>query len=425
MQGAAGAGDIHAALMRVMDADHGRLLAALIGQLRDFQLAEDALQDALASALTHWARGGVPLQPAGWLLKVARRKAIDRLRRSATARDKAADVEYLQSLDRDDAERAAEAEIPDERLRLIFTCCHPALDQKTRVALTLRTLGGLTTAEIARAFLDSESAMAQRLVRARHKISRAGVPYAVPGPEVWPARLPPVLTVIYLIFNEGYAASGGDVQIRHDLCAEAIYLARVIDRLRPGEAEVEGLLALMLLIDARRDARTGPGGALVTLEEQDRSLWHRATLAEGLELVDRALQRRRFGPFQVKAAIQGIHAAAPDWTETDWPEILGLYDTLLRFEDTSVVRLNRAAALSYVQGPVAARRALEPLRADLSAYAPFHATEADLLRRADDPRGALAAYDRAVALTGNAAERRFLQDRADRTKKEAEQKLGL
>ena len=309
--------DLAVVLAGIVRDDRGRLLAALIARLRDFQLAEDALQDALESALRHWGRG-LPEAPLGWLLRVALRKAIDRLRAQTRDGRRVADLTVLAG---EEAALTDPEDIPDERLRLIFTCCHPALDAKSRVALTLRTLGGLTTAEIARAFLDLEPAMGQRLSRAKAKIAAAGIPFAVPGPELWADRLDSVLTVIYLIFNEGYSASSAVVPLRSGLCDEAVFLARMLDQLRPGEPEVEGLLALMLLTHARHAARLDATGAAVPLDAQDRALWDHALIADGLTTLDRAVARRVVGPFQIKAAISALHVQALPG-QTDWRQIV-------------------------------------------------------------------------------------------------------
>ncbi len=406
---------IGAALSAVMADDCGRLLAALIGQLRDFALAEDCLQEATASALEHWRRGGIPANPAGWLLQVARRKAIDRLRHASVADRRGADYEYLLRFDQEaEVERQ---EIPDERLRLIFTCCHPALDLKTRVALTLRTLGGLTTEEIARAYLDKTPAMAQRLARARTKIAKAGIPYSVPAEEDLPARVQGVARVIYLIFNEGYAATEGEGQIRVDLCEEAVFLARLMLALRPGDAELEGLLALILLAHARRAARVGPGGAYVPLSEQDRGCWDRELIAEGQALVERALARGQAGPYQLQAAIAALHCEAESHAETDWPQIAALYRLLCTMQDGDVARLNEAVALSYAGDLAGALARVEALEGTLSAYQPYHAARADLLVRAGRAPEAAAAYQAALALTRIESERRFLAERLAAAKK--------
>ncbi len=408
------------ALDAVMRDDRGRLIAALIARLRDFQLAEEALQEAAMSALVHWGRSGLPASPQGWLLRVALRKAIDRLRGSARDTRKAADLARLA------VDEAAETDpdlIPDDRLRLIFSCCHPALEPKTRVALTLRTLGGLTTPEIARAFLDTDTAMGQRLSRAKAKIAAAGIPFAIPGPELWAERLESVLTVIYLIFNEGYSASAGEVPLRAALCEEAIFLARLVDHLRPGEAEIEGLLALMLLTHARRAARLGPNGGVVPLEAQDHTFWDTAQLVEGTDILDRAVARRTAGPFQIKAAIAALHVNAAVG-ETDWHQIVLLYDRLLQMERSPVVCLNRAVALAEAGHQSAALREIEALAVVLDDYQPFHAARADLLCREGQYTDSAKAFERAIAMAATSADAAFLgrrraslfKSRADSTK---------
>ena len=390
-------------LQRVLAADRGRILSALIARVSDFQLAEDALQDAASSALIHWTNAS-PDRPEAWLIRVAFRKAIDRLRKSN--RD-AAQTRALTILARDEAEEDPEV-IVDDRLRLIFTCCHPALDPKSRVALTLRTIAGLTTAEIARAFLDNEAAMAARLTRAKAKIAAAGIPYVVPGPEDWPDRLQSVLAVTYLIFNAGYSA--GPVEPR-DLCVEAIFLARLIAQLRPGEAEVEGCLALMLMTHSRRAARMDGAGATVPLMDQDQSLWDRPSIAEGLRLVDTAMARRTPGPYQIKAAIAACHVQGD---RPDWPQIAALYTSLFRMEPTSVVQLNRAVALAETGEVAAALSILQALSAPLADYQPFHAARAEYLSRNGQPGAARLAYDRAIALATSPADAAFLTRRRAR-----------
>lgn len=393
------------AIESLVRTDRGRLLSALIARLKSFQLAEDALQDALASAVVHWGRTGLPASPQGWLLKVALRKAIDRLRSSAREDRKTVEIARLSVAEA--AETTIE-DIADERLRLIFTCCHPALEPKTRVALTLRTLGGLSTPEVAAAFLDNETTMGQRLSRARAKILAAGIPYAIPEPEAWAERLQSVLTVVYLIFNQGY--SGTDTARAPQLGEEAIYLARMLNSLRPDEAEIEGLLALMLITEARRPARLDPGGTSVPIAAQDRQLWDDARIAEGLALLDRAMARRAAGPFQVKAAIAALHAQAEP---PDWPQIVLLYDSLLRMEPTPVVQLNRAVALAEAGALEAGLRVLEQLAAALAGYQPFHAAHAELLARSGRTEATLAAYDRAIGLATNPSDAVFLSSRRD------------
>lgn len=395
--------DLGAVIARIMRDDRGRLLSALIRSLGDFDLAEDALQDATERALVHWARSGLPDRPDAWLLQVARRAAIDRIRKAKRFRDRQGDLQRLMEEDED-----SPPEIPDERLRLIFTCCHPALDEKSRVALTLRTIGGLTTREIARAFLDADATMGQRLSRAKSKISAAAIPYRIPDRPDWDDRLNSVLTVIYLIFNEGWTAGPGEAPIRTNLCTEALWLARLLTTLAPEDPEIEGLLALMLLLYARRRARFDPKGGFVPMDAQDRAAWDRAMISEGLDLLDRAVQRRLPGPFQIQAAISALHAQAETPEATDWPQIYLLYTRLEALMPTPVVRLNRAVALAETGALAAARRALEDLAADLADYQPYHAARADLERRAGDTRTALAAYDRAIALSKNAQERDWL-----------------
>jgi RNA polymerase sigma factor (sigma-70 family) len=390
-----------AALNATLRADRGRIFAALMARLRDFQRAEDALQDAAASALVHWGRAGVPDNPAAWLIRVAFRKAIDGLRQQKRTD---ANLVAMALLARDEAAEEPEM-IADERLRLVFTCCHPALEQKTRVALTLRSIAGLTTAEIASAFLDTEPAMAQRLSRAKAKIAAAGIPFSVPDPEVWDERLNSVLTVCYLIYNSGYSI--GAIAGR-DLCEESIFLARLLNQMRPGEPEVEGLLALVLLTHARRAARSDVSGMTVPLADQDRSLWDDAMIAEGRHWLNTALHRRKSGPFQTKAAIAALHVEPGP---TDWPQVLALYDVLLRFEATPVVELNRAVAWAEAGAISAALDKVAQLEIALEAYQPFHAARADLLARTGRFSESRAAYDRAIELARSASDAQFLTRR--------------
>jgi RNA polymerase sigma factor (sigma-70 family) len=392
------------AVEAVMRNDRGRLLSALISRLRDFHLAEEALQEAAMSALVHWGRSGLPASPQGWLLRVALRKAIDKLRGSARAGRNAADLARLAG---DEADETDPEMIPDERLRLIFTCCHPALDPKSRVALTLRSIAGLSTAQIARAFLDAEPTMGQRLSRAKAKIGAARIPYVVPGPEDWAARLESVLAVIYLIFNAGYTT--GPIDGR-DLCDEAIFLARLIDRLRPGEAEVEGALALLLLTHARRAARVGADGATVPPPEQDRRLWDHGQIAEGLQHLNHALTRTSPGPYQIKAAIAALNVAEGP---TDWTQIALLYRRLMQLEPTAVVQLNLCVALERAGQATTAMALLDALSDALEDYQPFHAARAEILARSGRADESRAAYDRAIALAGNPADAVFLRKRRD------------
>ncbi len=380
-------------------------MAVLVRVFGDIDVAEEAVQDAFAAAMTHWPVSGVPPSPAGWIITTARRRAIDRLRREATRDDRHAQAALLHARD----EPAEESPVPDDRLRLIFTCCHPALAPAARVALALRLLGGLTTAEIARAFLVPEPTMAQRLVRAKGKIRDARIPYRVPKDADLPDRIRSVLAVVYLIFNEGYAASSGEQLTRPDLCAEAIRLGRLLAELMPDEPEVLGLLALMLLVEARRPARTTANGDLVPLAEQDRARWDRTLIDEGQVLVRRCLRRDRPGPYQIQAAVNAVHSDAPSVAETDWRQVVTLYDQLLAVAPSPVAALNRAAAVAEVDGPAAALALID--RLDLADYHVCHAIRADLLRRLGRADEAAAAYEAAIARTGNAAERAFLAQR--------------
>ncbi|MCF1710133.1 RNA polymerase [Tabrizicola sp. J26] len=399
-----------AALEAALRADRGRLLAALIARTGDFQLAEDALQDATEAALVHWRRSGPPVSPQGWILRVGWRKALDRLRRRAR------DQRHLEAETVLAAEEGAEMtpeDIADDRLRLIFTCCHPALEPKSRIALTLRTIGGLTTAEIARAFLDSETAMGQRLSRAKAKIATAGIPFAIPGPELWAERLGSVLAVIYLIFNEGYSVGRHEAPVRTDLCEEAIFLARLVDVLRPGDAEIEGLLALLLLTHCRRCARHDAAGQLVPLQDQDTNLWDADQRQEGLDLLDRAIARSAPGPFQIKAAIAALHVTAGP-AGTDWLQITALYRALLRYEPTAVVRLNLAVAIGEAGDLTGALAELGAVSEDLTDYQPYHAARAEFLGRAGRLDESIASYDRAITLATNSADAEFLCNRREK-----------
>jgi RNA polymerase sigma-70 factor (ECF subfamily) len=391
---------------------YGRVLANLIRALGDFDVAEDALQDALAAAVVHWPRQGVPENPVAWLSVTARRKALDRLRRDATGARKAHEAALLANIERAVGGSSVSSPLEDDRLRLIFTCCHPALAPEAQVALTLRTVCGLSTPEIARAFLTPETTLQQRIVRAKRKIRDAAIPYRVPEPEDLPERLDAVLAVIYLVFNEGYAATTGTEYIRAALCDEAIRVARILVELMPDESEARGLLALMLLHDSRRQSRSGLAGEVIPLEHQDRARWRREYIAEAATHL-RHIARRPAGPYQLQAHISGCHAFAPTWADTDWPEIARLYALLVSINPSPVVELNRAVAVGMFEGPAAALVLLEPLDAALANYQPYHAARADLHRRLDQPHEAAGAYQRALALTANPAERHFLQTRLD------------
>ncbi len=376
--------------------------------LGDFDLAEDAVQEAFAEAVRTWPERGVPRNPGAWITTTARNRAIDRLRRERVLREKTETLTRLAELESLGGDETDVSGIPDDRLRLIFTCCHPALPMDARVALTLRTLGGLTTGEIARAFLVAEAAMAQRLVRAKRKIVAAAIPYRVPPPELLPERLPGVLAVLYLVFNEGYAATSGPL-VRTDLCNEAIRLTRVLVALMPNEAEAEGLMALMLLQHSRRDARADERGALVLLEDQDRARWDHDMIDEGITALDAAMAARRPGPYQIQAAIAALHAQAPRPEDTDWPQIAALYGRLAELSPSPVVELNRAVAVAMADGPARGLSMVNALAGDLDGYHLFHSARADLLRRLERRDEAAESYRRALALATNPSERAYLE----------------
>ncbi|MEM7029986.1 MAG: RNA polymerase sigma factor [Chloroflexota bacterium] len=413
--------EIQAIILRVYRQEYSRILATLIDQLHDFELAEEALQDAFEAAMVTWPKTKIPQRPGAWLTTTAKNKAIDRIRHHRTLSFDPQDTadmpagNWLVEADLDNLD-----DIPDERLKLMFTCCHPALSSEQQVALTLHTLGGLSTSDIAAAFLIAKTTMAQRLVRAKRKIKQAGIPYYVPPAHLLTERLSGVLTVIYLIFTEGYATTSGNVLVQQDLCDHAIYLCRTLEHLiRKHEtdvsnaqyAEVLGLLALMLLSHARREARIGDDGRLVLLSEQVRERWDQRMIQEGLALVEKALYLRSVGPYQVQAAIGALHAEAKQANETDWVQIVALYKTLVQLQDNTITRLNYAVAVSMAHGPEFGLGLLEPLADELADYAPYHLAQADLLTRLGDQPKARMALQQALSLTQNDIERAFIVEK--------------
>ena len=409
--------NIHSIVEQTFRQESGRCMAALISYLNDFELAEDVFQDALIVALEKWPQDGIPRNPGAWITTTARNRAIDRIRRHKTLVEKQPTlIQVAQSAQVDPLQVEMDS-IPDERLKLIFTCCHPALNQEAQIALTLRTLGGLETAEIAAAFLIPVPTMAQRLVRAKRKIKNAGIPYRVPPTDLLPERLDAVLKVVYLIFNEGYDATSGDALIRQDLCGEAIRLAQTLNELLQKapklqeDAEALGLLALMMLHDSRRHARTSADGELVLLEEQDRSLWDKEQIEMGTAVLEKALHMHNPGPYQIQAAIAALHAEAPSPSDTDWPQIAALYGALMQHAPSPVVALNQAVAIAMVEGPMRGLGLIDDLgqSGDLDHYHLFHAARADLLRRAGFMSEAVDAYTVALELCQNSVEKRYLR----------------
>lgn len=394
----------------------GRILASLTASIGNLQLAEDCLQESVISAMQHWKKNGLPTSPAAWLITTARRKAIDHIRRDKNFASKQNEIAYLLEL-----ENEPESEQPliaDKRLEMIFTCCHPALDEKTKLALTLRTLGGLTTQEIATAFLDKKDAMAQRLVRAKQKISKANIPYKIPGASELPERISSVLSVVYLIFNEGYSATSGESLVRANLCEEAIRLARILKILLPHETEISGLLALMLLHDSRRNTRTDWQGEMVSLEKQNRARWDKAKIFEGTQILKETLPKKKIGPYQLQAAISAIHAESSNWEETDWKQIAALYNLLYSIEPSPIIKINYAVAMSYAQSVECGLEIFIQIQhsGKLENYQPFHAAHADLLARSEKDDEAEISYNKAIALSENRLEKLFLQAKLSKLK---------
>ena len=403
-------------IARTVREEWGRILASLVAGLKDYQLAEDCLQDAVISAMGHWKKNGLPRSPAGWLITVARRKALDKLRRDQNFASKQDEIAYLLDLENRPLDETLLDSLPDHRLEMIFTCCHPILDAKSQVALTLRTLGGLNTEEIASAFLDSSDAMQQRITRAKRKIASHAIPYKIPERSELPDRVNSILRVIYLIFNEGYAATRGEHVHRKDLSDEAIRLARILGTLLPEDAETAGLLALMLLHDSRRQARTDPAGNIVPLEAQNRRRWAQEQITEGVAIIEKTLPKNELGPYQLQAAISGVHAKSKSWAETDWQEVSTLYSLLYAIQPSPVVRLNQAVAASYALSPQAALDMIDELgrKSKIRTYQPYYAALGDILERAGRVDQARETYLKAAKLSENKRDENFLIEKANR-----------
>lgn len=397
------------AIQSIIREEWGYLISTLYKSINDFDLIEDALQDAIETALVKWKQDGLPKSPKGWLLITAKRKAIDKIRRQKNFQSK--QTEYGLLLEQDDDVKEYQFDIPDERLRLIFTCCHPALDNHVSTALTLRLLGGLSTMEIARAFLVTKKTMAQRIVRGKRKIKQTAIPYIIPDTDSFQQRLSAVLSVLYLIFNEGYSATSGEKHIRGELCNEAIRLARILNGLCPDEPEVMALLALMLLHDSRKSSRFDSRGGFVSLEDQDRSLWNQNLIREGTKLTEVALGYKKLGPYQIQAAISAVHASARSFEKTDWQEIVLLYDELYNMNKNSVVDLNRIVARANITGVLAEIKALDALESKLQNYQPFYAAKADFLLKLKKTSQAQHYFEKAVELSGNDCEKEFLRNK--------------
>lgn len=397
---------------RTVREEWGRILASLVSGLNDLQLAEDCLQEAVISALDHWGKNGLPRSPSAWLITVARRKALDKLRRAQNFARKENEIAYLLELENRPLDDPMTETIPDKRLEMIFTCCHPALERKSQVALTLRTLGGLSTDEIAAAFLDKPSSMQKRITRAKQQIARGGIPYEVPQDADLTERTSAVLSVLYLIFNEGYSANSGTAVLRSDLSVEAIRLTRIIAALLPNDCEAAGLLALMLLHDSRRNARVGPAGEMIALEDQNRKRWDREKIQEGVAILKETLPKQGIGPYQIQAAISAVHAQSPAWDQTDWTEIVALYELLHAMQPSPVVQVNLAVAVSYAQTPEAALMIMEKVATatKIQTYQPYHAAMGNLLARAGRVTEAKVSFENAIELSENAQEIAFLQN---------------